>query len=53
LSRVDLRESDLRAYTPVLFGRWTLVVPYAEVNDAVLRRYRWGAGSGFGGATAM
>ena len=42
LSRVDLRESDLRAYTPVLFGRWTLVVPYAEVNDAVLRRYRWG-----------
>ena len=42
MSRVDLRESDLRAYTPVLFGRWTLVVPYAEVNDAVLRRYRWG-----------
>ena len=42
LSRVDVRESDLHAYTPVLFGRWTLDVPYVEIDEAVLRRYRWG-----------
>jgi hypothetical protein len=42
LSRVDLRESDLHAYTPVLFGRWTLEVPYGEIDEAVLRPYRWG-----------
>jgi hypothetical protein len=42
LSRVDLRESDLHAYTPVLFGRWTLEVPYGEIDEAVLRHYRWG-----------
>jgi hypothetical protein len=42
LSRVDVRESDVHAYTPVLFGRWTLDVPYVEIDEAVLRRYRWG-----------
>jgi hypothetical protein len=42
LSRVDLRESDLHAYTPVLYGRWTLEVPYGEIDEAVLRHYRWG-----------
>jgi hypothetical protein len=42
LSRVDLREGGLLAYTPVLFGRWTLNVPYVEINDAVLCSYRWG-----------
>jgi hypothetical protein len=42
LSRVDVRESDVHAYTPVLFGRWTLDVPYVEIDEAVLRRDRWG-----------
>lgn len=42
LTRLDVRESDLHVYTPVLFGRWTLDVPYVEINHAVLRRYRWG-----------
>src|SRR5262245_28233017 len=42
MSRVDLRESDVLAYTPVLFGRWTLTVSYAEIEDAVVRRHRWG-----------
>lgn len=42
LSRVDVRESDVHAYTPVLFGRWTLDVPYADIEEAVLRRHRWG-----------
>jgi hypothetical protein len=23
-------------------GRWTLDVPFVEVDEAVLRRYRWG-----------
>ena len=42
LSRVDVRESGVHTYTPVLFGRWTLDVPYAEIDEAVLRRRRWG-----------
>ena len=42
MSRVDLRESDLLVYTPVLFGRWTLTISYAEIEDAVLRRHGWG-----------
>lgn len=42
MTRVDLRESDVLAYTPVLFGRWALTVSYAEIEDAVLRRHRWG-----------
>ena len=42
MSRVDLRESEVLAYTPVLFGRWTLTIAYAEIEDAVLRRHRWG-----------
>ena len=42
LSRVDMRESDLHAYTPVIVGRWTLEVPYGEIDEAVLRHYRWG-----------
>ena len=39
MSRVDVRERDVHVYTPVLFGRWTLDVPYAEIDEAVLRRY--------------
>ena len=35
-------ESAVHVYTPVLLGRWTLDVPYVEVDEAVLRRYRWG-----------
>jgi hypothetical protein len=42
LSRIEFRDSDLLAYTPVLFGRWTLTVPYAEIAQAALRRQRWG-----------
>jgi hypothetical protein len=42
LSRVDLRESDVHTYTPVLLGRWTLNVRYVEIEEAVLRRHRWG-----------
>ena len=42
LSRVDVLESAVHAYTPVLFGRWTLDVPYGEIDEAVLRRSRWG-----------
>ena len=42
LSRVDLREGDVLAYTPVLFGRWTLAVPYVEIEEAVVRSSRWG-----------
>jgi hypothetical protein len=40
--RVDLREDDVFAHTPVFFGHWPLRVPYAEINEAVVRRYRWG-----------
>ena len=42
MTRVDVRESGVHAYTPVLVGRWTLDVPLIEVDEAVLRRYRWG-----------
>jgi hypothetical protein len=42
LSRVDVRESDVHAYTPVLFGRWTLDVPYVEIDEVVVRAHRWG-----------
>ncbi|MGZ4317044.1 MAG: hypothetical protein ACXVRS_14615 [Gaiellaceae bacterium] len=42
LSRVDVRERDVHAYTPVLFGQWTLDVPYVEIDEAVVRRHRWG-----------
>jgi hypothetical protein len=42
MSRVDLREDDVLAYTPVLFGRWTLTVSYVEIEEASLRRYSWG-----------
>jgi hypothetical protein len=42
MSRVDVRESEVHVYTPVLFGRWTLEVPYVEIDEAVLRRHRWG-----------
>ena len=42
LSRVDARESDVHAYTPVMFGQWTLDVPYVEIDEAVVRRHRWG-----------
>jgi hypothetical protein len=42
MSRVDLRESDVHTYTPVLFGRWTLTISYADIEDAVLRRHSWG-----------
>ena len=42
LSRVDVRERDLHAYTPVLFGRWTLDIPYVEIDEAVVRAHRWG-----------
>ena len=42
MSRVDLREGDVHAYTPVLVGRWTLTISYGEIDKAVLRRYGWG-----------
>jgi hypothetical protein len=42
LSRVDVRESDVHAHTPVLFGEWALDVPYVEIEEAVVRRHRWG-----------
>jgi len=42
LSRVDVREGEVHAYTPVLIGRWTLDVAYAEIDEAVVRRHRWG-----------
>jgi hypothetical protein len=42
MSRVDLREDDVLAYTPVLFGRWTLTVSYVEIEEAFLRRHSWG-----------
>jgi hypothetical protein len=42
MSRVDLRENDVVAYTPVLLGRWTLTISYGEIEEAVLRRYGWG-----------
>ena len=42
LTRVDVRESEVHAYTPVLFGRWTLDVPYVGIDEAVVRRHRWG-----------
>lgn len=42
LSRVDVREADVHAYTPVLLGRWTLDVPLVDIREAVERRYRWG-----------
>ena len=42
LTRVDLGETEVHAYTPVIVGRWTLTVPYADIDEAVLSRYRWG-----------
>jgi len=42
MSRVDLRQSDVHTYTPVLLGRWTLSVQYGEIEEAVLHRRRWG-----------
>jgi len=42
LTRVDVRETDVHAHTPVLYGRWTLEVPFVEIDEAVLRRHRWG-----------
>jgi hypothetical protein len=42
MSRVDVREGEVQVYTPVLFGRWTLEVPYGEIDEAVLRRHSWG-----------
>jgi hypothetical protein len=42
LSRVDVRESDVHAYTPVLLGQWTLDVPHVEIQEAVVHRRRWG-----------
>jgi hypothetical protein len=42
MSRVDLRQSDVHTYTPVLLGRWTLSVQYGEIEEAVLHRHRWG-----------
>jgi len=42
MSRVDMRDSGVHLYTPVLVGRWTLDVPYGEIDEAVLRRYGWG-----------
>ena len=41
MSRVDVRESGVHVYTPVLIGRWTLDVPYAEVDEVVLQLHRW------------
>ena len=40
--RVDLRDSGLHLYTPVLVGRWTLDVAYGEIAEAAVRRSRWG-----------
>jgi hypothetical protein len=42
MTRLDLRERGVHAYTPVLLGRWTLDVPFSEIDEAVLHRYRWG-----------
>jgi hypothetical protein len=42
MSRVDLRGADVLAYTPVLFGRWTLAISYAEIENAVIHRHSWG-----------
>jgi len=42
MSRVDMRDSGVHLYTPVLVGRWTLDVPYAEIAEAVLSRHGWG-----------
>jgi hypothetical protein len=39
---VDVRESEVHVFTPVLFGRWTLEVPYVGIDEAVVRRHRWG-----------
>ena len=42
MGRVDVRESDIHVYTPVLMGRWTLDVPCIEFDEAVVRSHRWG-----------
>jgi hypothetical protein len=42
MGRVDLGDSGVRLYTPVLVGRWTLDLPYEEIAEAVVRRYSWG-----------
>jgi hypothetical protein len=42
MSRVDLGDSGVHLYTPVLVGRWTLDVSYGEIAEAGLRRSRWG-----------
>ena len=42
MSRVDLGDSGMHLYTPVLVGRWTLDVPYEEIAEAVVRRTSWG-----------
>jgi hypothetical protein len=42
MSRIELGDSGVHLYTPVLVGRWTLDVPYGEIAEAVPRRYGWG-----------
>ena len=42
MSRVDLGDSGVHLFTPVLVGRWTLDVPYGEIAEAVLHSQSWG-----------
>lgn len=40
--RVDLREDELRLYTPVFVGRFALHVRYEDIDRVALRAFRWG-----------
>ncbi len=42
LTRLDLRDDRVLAYTPVLFGRWALDVAYADIERAAVHPRRWG-----------
>ena len=42
MSRVELGDSCVPLYTPVLVGRGTLDVPDGRIAEAVPRRYGWG-----------
>jgi hypothetical protein len=39
---VELREEDIRAYTPVFLGRFALFIPYSGIARAVVKPSRPG-----------
>ncbi len=42
LGRLELRDEDVRAYTPIFLGRFALLIPYSRIARAVATPSRWG-----------